>query len=236
MKSCLLHITFCVGVACCFPAIESICFRLTISLCHFSSLKLRSSVNINQKLFLYIYAIIYIWMIGVILVLPHYSAVQYNILAHTTSQLGSQHTPNAWIMNLTFILLGIGTLLAGWRSTQAHLFSRILLLLFGVSLSMTGIFRLAPIDLSLSYNTTSDGLHSMFATTAGFAFSAFAVVAGFHAGIGLQCFIAISMATLAILLSLLMNFVPEYAGLLQRTLFITAFGWFIFLFGSFSND
>ena len=76
----------------------------------------------------------YILMLLVIFVLPFYSHENYTILKNTTSHLGAQNTPNSWIMNITFILLGVTSIWTGWRFLGQYWFQKAARMVFGISL------------------------------------------------------------------------------------------------------
>src|SRR5690606_608427 len=104
-----------------------------------------------------------------------YSVDTYSIIKNTTSHLGAQSSPNAWIMNISFILVGITCILEAWLHLRRFLFHKILLSIFGLSLMLTGIFRHAPIIEGVIFNSIEDKLHSIFATVVGFSFAIYAV-------------------------------------------------------------
>ncbi|UCG92615.1 MAG: DUF998 domain-containing protein [candidate division WOR-3 bacterium] len=54
-------------------------------------------------------------MLLVIFILPFYSFEEYSIIRNTTSQLGAHAAPNGWVMNLTFVLLGVTSIISGWK-------------------------------------------------------------------------------------------------------------------------
>ncbi len=53
-------------------------------------------------------------MILVVFILPFFSAPGYTIWRNTTSHMGAQGSPHAWVMNLVFILLGISVIAECW--------------------------------------------------------------------------------------------------------------------------
>ena len=101
-------------------------------------------------------------------ILPFYSFEGYQIIKHTTSHLGAQGSPHAWMMNLVFMGLG---LLSLYKVNQTKIiYIQLFGSVFSISLIFTGIFRHAPLmDLS-DVNQLHDTLHSIFATTTGFSF------------------------------------------------------------------
>lgn len=168
----------------------------------------------------------------VIFILPFFSAEGYSIMANTTSQLGAQNTPNSWIMDWTFISLGISAIFAGIEIFNKHYFHLVLLFIFGIALSLTGIFKHAPIDLSLAYDIQEDEWHSIFASITGFAFTILAIASAFVLQKRSDKIIAMGIGCLATLLSILMFKVPEIQGVFQRGIFISSFAWLIYFFSN----
>lgn len=166
----------------------------------------------------------------IIVVLPFFSAEGYSIIHNTTSELGAQKTPNAWIMNLSFILTGLSCLFAGWPHYADYWFQRIVLLIFCCSLILTALFHHAPIDPGLNFNAKENSLHSLFSSLTGFSFTLLAISTGFLKGKTAQRLLPIALGLLATLLSLLMFTVEEFRGLFQRLIFILAFGWMLWEF------
>jgi len=97
------------------------------------------------------------------------------------------------------------------------------------------IFSHAPIDLNLPYSISEDRWHSVFASLAGFSFTMFAVAYSFISSSQKQKKLAIFIAMLATLLSLLMFQVESFRGLWQRLIFISSFAWLIYIFRGQSN-
>ncbi len=186
----------------------------------------------SRDYYLYMLVATYCLMWLVIFILPYFSSPEYSIVKNTTSQLGAQATPNAWIMNATFAALGIGTMLAGWNPYKGFLLHRVLLLIFGISLSLTGFFSHAPVDPHINYNVGEDELHSAFASITGFAFTLLAISTAFICERKPDVYLSLLVGGLASLLSFLMFEIPCLMGIWQRTIFITSFGWYIYIFAS----
>lgn len=115
----------------------------------------------------------------IMIVFSFYSADTYSILKNTTSRLGAQNTPNAWIMNVTFILAGISCIAEARLHLRRFRFQKIVFSIFGLSLVFTGIFNHAPIIEGVDFNTLEDKLHSICATIVGFSFVIYAISAAF---------------------------------------------------------
>lgn len=169
----------------------------------------------------------FLLLLVVMFVLPFFSAESYSILKNTTSELGAQNTPNAWIMNVTFILVGASSILEAWLHLHKFWFHKILLSVFGLSLIFVGIFHHAPIAEGVMFDVQQDNLHSIFASIVGLSFTIFAIASAFIETEGKHRVIDIVVGVTATLLSLLMLLLPDYAGIWQRVMFILSFSWLI---------
>jgi hypothetical membrane protein len=169
----------------------------------------------------------YIMLLLVMFILPFYSVDGYSLLMNTTSHLGAQHAPNAWIMNSTFTFLGSACILEAWMYVKKYWIQTILLIIFGSGLILTSIFQHAPINEGMPYSVFEDNTHSLFASVVGFSFTLFAVSVAFIEKTNRKRILALFIGLFATGLSLLMFNVPNYAGLWQRILFIVTFGWLI---------
>ncbi|MFM8913170.1 MAG: DUF998 domain-containing protein [Flammeovirgaceae bacterium] len=143
----------------------------------------------------------YLLMLVVIFVLPFFSHPSYSLLRNTSSHLAAQHMPHAWIMNVTFLLLGITSLWAGWRFYKRFIFQKIVVSLFGLSLVGAAFFRHAPIDPALPVDLLQDYWHSVFATTTGISFTLLAISTAFILESNRARVVAVSVAILASVLS-----------------------------------
>lgn len=173
---------------------------------------------------------VYLAMLLVIFILPFFSAPGYSMLRNTTSQLGAQLTPNAWIMNLVFILLGLATLVEGWPLLKGFWFQRLFLVIFCSALIGTAIFRHAPITPGLAFDLQADQWHSSLASLTGSSFVIFAISSAFIEQGFWPRVLAIFAGLGATVLSLLFFNLPSFAGIWQRLIFILAFAWFIYFF------
>ncbi len=169
----------------------------------------------------------YILFLLVSFLLPFFSFEGYSVISNTTSHLGAQGSPYAWIMNIVFILLGVMAILHTWKTR--YLYPRILGLIFGLSLAMTGVFQHAPLVESVDVNQFQDVLHSFFATTTGFSFTFLAAGHVFMSR-GVQRKVAIVLALIAMVVPLIMFGIPSVMGITQRFMFIAAFYWLFFYY------
>jgi hypothetical membrane protein len=166
----------------------------------------------------------------VMFLLPCYSAPEYSLISNTLSQLGAQNTQNAWIMNFTFVALGIGSIIAGWRYFEGFAFQRLFLILFGISLILAALFNHAPVNTLIQYKISEDGWHSYFIFTSGLTFILLTVSSAFIFEKQEDKLLAIVAGISVLFFSVLMSKASQTAGVWQRLSFIIIFGWMIYSF------
>lgn len=98
----------------------------------------------------------------------------YQWSKNTISDLGAQHYSHAWLMRVGFIgfsiLLNTGIVLK-FRHQSDIFYPELFIMIYALSVLMTGIFSVAPFDSTQGYSSSQDNLHSNFALLAGIAFS-----------------------------------------------------------------
>ena len=171
---------------------------------------------------------VYVLMLLVIFILPFFSVDEYSILTNTTSHLGAQGAPYAWVMNAVFALLGIAVIVDCWGRLSKYWFHEVILTIFGISLIFTAFFQHAPIISNVEFNILEDDLHSKFATITGFSFTIFTISAAFIESTKMRKLIAYGMSIIAIILSILIFSVAEFAGVWQRMMFVIMFAWLMY--------
>ncbi len=171
---------------------------------------------------------VYIFMLLVVFILPFFSVDKYSIIKNTTSHLGAQGAPYAWVMNMIFALLGMATIVDGWMRLSNYWLHKVVLTIFGISLVLTAFFQHAPIIPEVEFNMLEDDLHSKFATITGFSFTFFTLAAAFIETTKRRRVIAIGMGIIAIFLSILIFNVAILAGVWQRMMFIIMFAWLMY--------
>ena len=190
----------------------------------------RKTVREKRKLSDFRYLLYaFLLLLPIMFVLSFYSADTYSIIKNTTSHLGAQSTPNAWLMNAAFVIVGIACVLEAWLHLGRFWFHKILLSIFGLSLAFTGIFHHAPIIEDVIFNSLEDRLHSIFATIVGFSFTIYAISSAFIEKAVKHRIIDIAVGFTATILSLLMIYLPDYSGIWQRAIFIITFIWLILM-------
>jgi len=170
----------------------------------------------------------YILMLLVMFILPFFSVEEYSILKNTTSHLGAQGAPYAWVMNVVFALLGIAAIVDGWMHLSKYWLHKFVLTIFGISLVLTAIFQHAPIVPGVIFSDLEDDLHSKFATITGFSFTLFAIASAFIESTRVRRIIAVGVGVIASILSILIFNVADLAGVWQRTIFIVSFAWLMY--------
>lgn len=157
--------------------------------------------------------------------LPFFSFEGYSILSNTTSHLAAQGSPYAWIMDIVFICLGVMAITTTYASKVPY--HQVIGGVFGFSLIMTAFFPHAPLVEDIPINLRQDQIHSIFASITGFSFTVLTVG---HSVIsqGRQRVGGIIMAIIATLISIGMMIFPSFIGILQRLMFMSAFGWLFF--------
>jgi hypothetical membrane protein len=169
--------------------------------------------------------VIFVLFLLVVMILPYFSYEGYSIVSNTTSHLGAQGSPHAWLMNVTFALLGARSMqLTSYHNSIAI---RLFGLMFGTSLILTGVFSHAPLIVGIEVNEFLDTTHSWFATTTGFSFTLMAITSFFTTKTN-QRWIALIMVVIAIVLPLSMLLIPSWMGMAQRLMFVSGFLWIFF--------
>ncbi|TVP84593.1 MAG: DUF998 domain-containing protein [Acholeplasmataceae bacterium] len=178
---------------------------------------------------LHVLGIVYALLLLVMFIMPLFSVPSYSVIQHTTSQLGAQGAPHAWVMNVTFILLGLAVIMETALHLKKQPLASILLFVFGTLLIAIAFFRHAPID-NIAYRAWEDQVHGVLATAIGFVFTFFMVTLAFILPDKEAKVVALMVAILTTILSMMMLILPDVVGMLQRIIFIYAFGYLIVFF------
>jgi len=185
------------------------------------NLSVKANIILKPRLVLINMIILMVVMFG----LPFFSVENYSIISNTTSHLGSQFAPNASIMNITFIIMGTACIIESRQFLKTYWVHQVLLIVFGLGLIFSGVFRHSPIIVVQNYDVMHDRLHSIFASLVGFSFVLLSFSASFIEVNPRNAFINALIGLLATLFSILMAFYPQYAGIIQRVMFIMSFTW-----------
>lgn len=154
-----------------------------------------------------------------------FATENYDWTKNTISDLGSQGYDKRLIMQTGFFVFGLGlsfgVLLNGitWRTTP--------ILIYGLCVSLTGIFCTKPfIDLH-NYSTTQATLHSFFAQLAGVAFCIGIISQIFFTANHNLKIIHLVFFILVVVLSVTFGLLKNSQGIAQRFLYLTSFIWLI---------
>lgn len=159
---------------------------------------------------------------------PLLMPASYSWRTNTISESAAQGIEDAWLARLGLALFGLSALwvvrIAGLRW---GLLARLCFVAFGALMTAVASVATRPWEPDLPYDRTEDLLHSLAATGVGAAFIAGAILVAFQHGFGQPPRVVdLGVAALACLLTLGMSFLPDYDGLLQRVMFLTAYAWF----------
>ncbi|NJO82257.1 MAG: DUF998 domain-containing protein [Blastochloris sp.] len=159
----------------------------------------------------------------------------YDWTQNTISDLGAQTYDNAWVMRLGFIgfgiLLNTGIVLKGLQARRIRIADG-LLMLYGASVLLTGIFSVKPFVDGILYSETQDMLHTAFAQLAGIAFSLSIVTHILSARTTRMRGIHISVFLLVVVISMMValtdgSLVEFPTGIAQRILWLISFTWLL---------
>lgn len=153
----------------------------------------------------------------------------YSWISHTTSEAAAQALPGAWLARLGFLLFGLAVIwIASSQGRRWGPWGLIAHLTFGVLMVATAVFSHCPIDPELACDQAEDLLHSVSATVMGFAFALGVVSTAVHrrgSSVPRWAFDALAVAA-SIVIPLSMGTWAEYAGALQRLMFLIAYAWY----------
>lgn len=150
---------------------------------------------------------------------------EYDWTKNTISDLGSQGYGKKWIMQTGFIAFGLilsaGILIHGltWRTAP--------ILIYALSVAMTGVFCTKPFFISDSYSTTEANIHSALAQIAGIAFTLGIVVQLFYTNNPNEKWVHFIFFILVTVLSASFGLSNYYPGMMQRLLYLISFIWLI---------
>jgi hypothetical protein len=106
------------------------------------------------------------------------------------------------------------------------------LILFGISLTLTAFFNHSPVNPDIIYNIKEDGWNAYFTCSAGLSFIILSIATTFTLETHQDRLLTLAAGFSAIFLSVLMSEADWSAGISQRLVFIISFGWMIYIFGS----
>jgi hypothetical membrane protein len=154
----------------------------------------------------------------------------YTIIQSTIFDLGAQSSPYSFIINPALVVLGLGSVLSGWRLYEGFTFIRIILVLFGSSVILTAVYNQAPLEPQSAAGSGEYGWHVYFKSTAAFSFVLLTVLTAYILDREVQRRLALFTGISFIILSLISARTSHLEGLVQRAVFIIAFGWLVYNF------
>lgn len=159
-----------------------------------------------------------------------YATNGYSIFNNTISDLGAQGYNRKFIMQFGFLVFGI-LLVIGVIANGFEL-RTFAILVYGLSIAMTGIFCTTPFlePASTNYSVLQTNLHSLFAQIAGVAFTIGILVQVFYAGNAKERTVHLLFFGLVIGLSVLFGLLENNKGIAQRLLYLVSFIWFMKFF------
>jgi hypothetical protein len=162
-------------------------------------------------------------------VAPTLMPTSYSWVAHTTSESAAQGVPGAWLARLGFMTFGLAVLAVAGLAT--HLWGRLAAWLhagFGVLMVAAAVFSARSWEPGVPFDAVEDVLHSVAATAMGFAFAFGVVVVAvryWRAGGGLRGLDMTAVAASVVLPLAMVNW-EQFAGALQRPIFVVAYAWY----------
>jgi hypothetical membrane protein len=179
-----------------------------------------------------------LFFIGVIILAHFFSQPGYHWTVNTVSDLAAQGHKNKWIMQAGFI--GFGILLnLGFVNLfileQQVIIPDILIMIFGISVLLSGIFCTKPIEQSLNYSKIAAQWHSNFAFVAGLSFNMAIVWYIFEANsltekIFHVLFMIAIMGTSALFGLAENGRIKIGKGLIQKVMYLISFVWLFIVF------
>jgi hypothetical membrane protein len=178
----------------------------------------------------YAYAVIYIL---IALIAAHFLVDDsYQWQVNSISQLGAQAYDKAWIIRSGFIGFGIIILLAGIsriKMNKGYWFREIPIMVYGFAILLSGIFSAEPFLEEVPYSTQEAHLHGVFATVAGFALTIAILMFTFTDVPNIKRIGHFTALVLVTVFSLLFGMLPNFAGIMQRLLWIVGFTWLLYI-------
>ena len=169
----------------------------------------------------------YVGMLSAMFILPFFMVPVHSLIRNTISELGAQCSTNSWIMNLVMGALAVSSVLAGWRTYEGYDFHRIILLLFGISLTLAAFFNHAPVSHEIEYSFIEDGWHSYLMNTTWLSFIILTFSTARIQEKPESRLWSIITGLSAISLLLLVKEADQTAGVWQRLQFIISFAWML---------
>ncbi|PRZ02670.1 uncharacterized protein DUF998 [Isoptericola sp. CG 20/1183] len=152
----------------------------------------------------------------------------YDVVRHSVSEAGGQEVPGAWVARTGFVLLGLAVLLeAGLAGEAWGPWGRSAHGVYGTAIILVGTFSHRA-WYSAPWDRVEDTMHSIAATTVGFAFVIGVVAVSVRRGRRpgpIRVLDAVAVVA-SVVLPLIMWTAPDVQGVAQRLLFAVGYTWF----------
>lgn len=150
----------------------------------------------------------------------------YSVFVHTVSESAAQGTEGAWLGRTGIFLFGLGVFWLSVSKRTWALSARIVHGAFGILMIAAAVYSHRPLLEGVPYDQLEDTLHSVAATSMGFAFAIGVLIVGWRRVSGWKVIDFIAIAA-AVAVPLGMMATTEWAGLWQRVMFAIAYIWYI---------
>jgi hypothetical protein len=153
----------------------------------------------------------------------------YNWVEHTTSESAAQGVEGAWVARAGFVLFGLTVLwLSHIAAVRWQRWGTVLFVAFGVFMVFAAAFSSRSWETDAAYDRVEDVLHSIAATGMGFAFALGVLFVALTRGASARLHHGLDATAIigSVLLPLGMSVWDDYAGVLQRAMFVIAYAWF----------
>jgi hypothetical protein len=176
-------------------------------------------------------AALYILMITAILILPVFCQTDYTITISEISKPGSHQHHYLLILNSILAGFALVSLIAGWDYYRDFGFQRIILVLSGISMTLAEVFNPA-LKPSLQNDTTLAAWHSYFLSTSFLSFIILSVSTAFILERKRERVLTLAAAAIILILVFSSQDSEETAGLWQKAILITEYGWLVYIFNN----
>jgi Protein of unknown function (DUF998) len=153
----------------------------------------------------------------------------YSWVSHTTSESAAQGVEGAWLARSGFVLFGLSViLLVTWRRQRWGPWATALHAGFGALLIAAAVFSHRPWIAGEDFDHVEDVLHSVAATSMGFAFVSGVVLTALRRSrddLWPRAFDLVAVAA-SVAIPLSMAARPDIEGVLQRLMFLVAYAWY----------
>ena len=180
------------------------------------------------------YSIISVVFFLVVAIVAHIvTPPNYDWRENSINEQAAQKYNNKWIMQIG--LIGFGFLLGGGiliRLTQVGSvwFMEIPILIYAVSISLSGIFCTKPFFESSDYSHFEDRIHSLFANLTGISFSLGVALRMIFAESLVDFLMHTTFLVLVLASSIAFGKVSSGRGIIQRGIFFLGFLWLVLLY------